>query len=70
MRGVGGGAAWPTSILFFFGGGGVLLKVHIRMRAHAHVCTHVLNIRTPMHACARMHAYMLSLCKHKFYILI
>ena len=38
--GGGGGAnpAKPTSIL---GGGGVLPKVHIRMRAHAHVCTHM-----------------------------
>ena len=37
--GWGGGAypAKPTSIL----GGGVLPKVHIRMRAHAHVCTHM-----------------------------
>ena len=42
---VGGNPVWPTSIL---GGGGgvgipglVLPKVHIRMRVHAHVCTHI-----------------------------
>ena len=38
---IGGGGANPAQLTSILGGGGILPKVHIHMRAHAHVCTHM-----------------------------
>ena len=57
--GGGGGGQTQHGQIQYLGGGGVLPKVHIGMRAHAHVCTHMclIFIHPCMHACTRKHTF-------------